>query len=108
MRSTLKRAIGVLSAALDVPVYSEAPKSRPDSFVLVDSVGGTPSMDALHHDHAIQAWSTTFAGAESLMRDACDAMRAAGDATSYADPVSLGTDGAHHVWQATYTIHALW
>jgi len=107
MRSTLEGVVDHLSDALDVPVYAEAPRSRPDAYVLVDPVGGTPSLDALHHDYALQAWATTYADAESLIRECCDAMRGTG-ATPYATPVPLGRDETHFWWQVTFTVHALW
>lgn len=107
MRSTLSEVVTYLRSALDVPVYTEAPANRPEAYVLVDPVGGTPSLDALHRDYALQAWATTYDGAEALIRQCCDAMRSYG-ATPYADMVPLGVDQTHYWWQATYTVHALW
>ena len=107
MRSTLDELLAYLSDALDAPAYATAPRNRPDTYVLVDPVGGTPSLDAQHNDYALQAWATTYAGAESLVRACCDAMRDYG-ATPYANPVPIGYDGRHFWWQATFTVHALW
>lgn len=107
MRSTLEEVVAYLSDSLDVPVSSQAPAERPDAYVIVDPVGGTPSLDALHHDYAIQAWSTSYAGAEALIREVCDVMRDT-SATPYASPVPLGYDGGYCWWQATFTFHALW
>ena len=107
MRSTLEEVVAYLAEALDAPVYAEAPRDRPEAYVLVDPVGGTPSFDALHHDYAFQAWATTYADAEALIREVCDAMRDTGS-TPYASPVPLGKDETHYWWQATYTVHALW
>lgn len=107
MRSTLEGVVAYLTDALDVPVYAEAPRHRPTAYVLVNPVGGSPSLDALHHDYALQAWATTYADAEELIREACDAMHGTG-ATPYAPPVPLGKDETHHWWQATFTVHALW
>lgn len=107
MRSTLEGLSAYLAGALDVPVYTTAPQSRPDSYVLIDPVGGTPSLDALHNDYAIQAWSKSYDDAEEIVRECCDLMAAYG-ATPYANPVPLGFDGTFYWWQATYTVHALW
>lgn len=107
MRSTLEEVVAYLTEALDVPVYAEAPRNRPTAYVLVDPVGGTPSFDALHHDYAMQAWATTYAGAEALAREVCDAMRGT-NATPFASMVPLGKDETHYWWQVTYTVHALW
>lgn len=107
MRSTLEEVVAYLSQSLDVPVSTEAPAERPEAFVLVDPVGGTASLDALHHDYAIQAWATDYADAEALIREVCDVMRYT-SATPYASPVPLGYDGVYRWWQATFTVHALW
>lgn len=107
MRSVLEEVVAHLASALDVGVSTEVPAERPSSFVVVDPVGGRSTLDALHSDYAIQAWATTYADAEELMRDACDAMRGM-NATVLADPVPLGYDGTYRWWQATFTIHALW
>lgn len=107
MRSVLEEVVAHLSSALDVGVSTEVPAERPSSFVVVDPVGGRSTLDALHSDYAIQAWATTYADAEELMRDACDAMRGM-NATVLADPVPLGYDGTYRWWQATFTVHALW
>lgn len=107
MRSVLQEVVAHLAATLDVPVSTEAPARRPDAYVLVDPVGGTSTLDALHQDFAVQAWATTYEAAEALVRECCDAMRAMG-ATLYADPVPLGNDGTHRWWQVTFTVHALW
>lgn len=107
MRSTLSEVATYLLSALDVPVYTQAPGSRPEAYVLVAPAGGTPSLDALHHDYALQAWATTYDGAEALIRQCCDAMRSYGS-TPYADMVPLGMDETHYWWQATFTVHALW
>lgn len=107
MRSTLEGLLAHLSGALGVPVYATAPKGRDAAYVLVDPVGGTLTLDAQHADYALQAWATTYEGAESLVLECCDAMRAYG-ATPYAAPVPLGYDGRHYWWQATFTVHALW
>jgi hypothetical protein len=107
MRSTLEGLLAYLGEALAVPAYHSAPQQRPDAYVLVDPVGGTPSLDAQHNDYALQAWATTYDGAEALVRECCDAMRAYG-ATPYAVPVPLGFDGRHYWWQVTFTVHALW
>lgn len=108
MRSTFEELESYLSGVLTVPVYFAAPgESRPQDYVLIDPVGGTPSLDAQHNDYALQAWSTTYDGAEALIRTCCDAMRAYG-ATPYANPVPLGFDGIYFWWQATFTVHALW
>ena len=107
MRSTLDEVVYHLANRLDVPVYMQAPRRRPDAYVLVDPVGGTPSLDALHNDYALQAWATSYDAAEELIRSVCDAMRDSG-ATPYAAPVPLGHDETHWWWQATFTIHALW
>lgn len=107
MRSVLEEVMAHLAAALDVGVSTEVPAERPSSFVVVDPVGGRSTLDALHSDYAIQAWATTYADAEALIREVCDAMRDL-NATVYADPVPLGYDGSYRWWQATFTIHALW
>lgn len=107
MRSTLEEVVSYLASTLSVPVSSEAPADRPDVYVLVDPVGGTPSLDALHQDYALQAWATDYATAEATIRDVCDAMVAYG-ATCFALPVPLGYDGIYRWWQATFTVHALW
>ena len=107
MRSTLSEVVTHLRSALDVPVYTEAPEHRTEAYVLVNPVGGTPSLDAQHNDYALQAWATTYADAEALIREVCDAMRDTGS-TPYASPVPLGKDETHYWWQATYTVHALW
>lgn len=107
MRSTLSAVVGYLRGSLDVPVYTEAPEHRPEAYVLVDPVGGTPSLDALHRDYAIQAWATSYDAAEALIGQCCEAMRSYGT-TPYADMVPLGVDETHYWWQATYTVHALW
>lgn len=107
MRSTLEGLLAHLAGALGVPVYATAPARRDDAYVLVDPVGGTPSLDAQHNDYAIQAWATTYEAAEALVRECCDAMRDYG-ATPYASPVPLGYDGRHYWWQTTFTVHALW
>ena len=107
MRSVLEEVVAHLAATLDVPVSTEVPIDRPPSFVLVDHVGGRSTRDALHPDVAIQAWAKSAADAESLVRDACDAMLGM-NADVFADPVPLGTDGDWRWWQVTFTIHALW
>ena len=108
MRSTFEGVMAHLAAVLAVPAYSQAPEHRPDAYVLVDPVGGSSTLDALHPQYALQAWSTTYDGAEALVRQCCDAMRSYG-ATPYADPVPLGFDGqGYYWWQATFTVHALW
>lgn len=107
MRSVLEEVVAHLASALGVGVSTEVPAERPSAFVVVDPVGGRSTLDALHSDYAIQAWATTYADAEELMRDACDAMRGM-NATVLADPVPLGYDGTYRWWQATFTIHALW
>lgn len=107
MRSVTQEVVAHLSGALDVPVSTEAPVERPSAFVLVDPVGGSSTRDALHADVAVQAWATSAAAAESLVRDACDAMLGM-NADVFADPVPLGTDGEYRWWQATFTVHALW
>ena len=107
MRSTLQGLIDYLGGALGVPVYHSAPKTRDAAYVLVDPVGGTPSLDAQHNDYALQAWATTYEASEALARACCDAMRDYG-ATPYSVPVPLGFDGRHYWWQVTFTVHALW
>lgn len=107
MRSVLQEVVAHLAETLDVPVSTEVPRERPDAFVVVDPVGGSSDTDALHADYAVQAWSVTYDGAESLVRQCCDAMRAMG-ATVYADPVPLGYEAPHRWWQAAFTVHALW
>lgn len=107
MRSVLEEVVAHLAQSLDVGVSTEVPAGRPSAFVVVDPVGGRSTLDALHSDYAIQAWATTYADAEELMRDACDAMRGM-NATVLADPVPLGYDGTYRWWQAIFTVHALW
>ena len=107
MRSVLEEVVGALSDALSVPVYPYNPQERPDEFVVVDPVGGMSTVDALHPQYAVQAWSTDYLRAESIVRECCDALKGMGG-TPFADPVPLGYDGRHFWWQTTYTIHALW
>lgn len=107
MRSTLEDLLARLRDDMGVPVYANAPRTRPPAYVLVDPVGGTPSLDALHHDYALQAWARSYGDAEALVRECCDAMRSYG-ATPYAVPVPLGFDGTYFWWQSTFTVHALW
>jgi len=107
MRSVLDVVLAHLTKRLDVHVGPVAPKGRPEAYVIVDPVGGRSDTDALHSDYAIQAWSKTYKGAETLCRECCDAMLELG-ATPYADPMPLGYDGIYHWWQATFTVHALW
>lgn len=108
MRSTLEELMAHLARVLSVPAYSQAPQHRPDAYVLVNPVGGTPSLDAQHNDYALQAWATSYNAAEALVRECCCAMRAYG-ATPYATPVPMGFDGhGYYWWQTTFTVHALW
>lgn len=107
MRSVLQDVVAHLSARLGVPVAPVAPMERPDAFVIVDPVGGSSDLDALHPQYAIQSWAKTYTAAEGLCLECCDAMRDAG-ATLYADPVPIGFDGTHHWWQVTFTMHELW
>lgn len=107
MRSVPQEVVAHLAASLAVPVSTEVPPVRTPSFVVVMPVGGQSTLDALHTDVAIQAWAKSDAAAESLVRDACDAMRQT-NATVFADPIPLGADGTYVWWQATFTVHALW
>lgn len=108
MRSTLEEMVAYLNSTLSVRAYAEAPEHRPDAYVIVMPVGGEPSLDALHHDYALQAWATSYGDAEVLVREVCDAMRENRAATMLASPIPLGYDGIYYWWQASFTIHALW
>lgn len=107
MRSTLTEVIAYLGSELGVHVDAKAPRSRPDSYVIVQPVGGRSTLDALHPEYAIQAWAKSDDAAQALVRACCDAMNAYG-ATPSADMVPLGNDGIYRWWQVTYTVHALW
>ena len=108
MRSTLAELVAYLNATLAVHTGAQAPDKRTDKYVIVMPVGGEPSLDAIHHDYALQAWATTYTDAEALVREVCDAMHDNGAATMMASPIPLGYDGTHYWWQASFTIHALW
>ena len=107
MRSTLDELVAYLGSGLDVRVSDDAPRNRPDAYVIVQHVGGRSTTDALHPNFAIQAWAKSDASARALIREACDLMNAYG-ATIFADMVPLGNDGIYCWWQVTYTVHALW
>lgn len=107
MRSIPQEVVAHLAASLAVPVSTSVPPDRPPAFVVVTPVGGKSSLTALHTDVALQAWAGCDADAESLVRDACDAMRHV-NSEPFADPMPLGADGTHVWWQATFTVHALW
>lgn len=103
-----------LAASLDVPVHVAVPASRPESFVVVDPVGGSYTPPFLRPRYAIQAWAPTYAEAEDLIVEACAALAAvppsAGfDAIPSPDhPVPFQTfDGSHFRWQAVYDIAAM-
>lgn len=108
MRSVLEEVVGHLAGALDVPVSTQAPATRPAAFVLVDPVGGSSSLDERHPEFAVQSWASTYADAEELARAVCDAMRANGSMSGYSEPVALGYDGSHHWFQSAFTMDALW
>lgn len=108
MRSTLSDMVTYLNEHLSVHAAVEAPTERTDRYVIVMPVGGEPSFDALNHDYALQAWATTYADAEALIREVCDVMRDNGAVTMLASPIPLGYDGIYYWWQASFTIHALW
>ena len=76
MRSVLEEVVTYLDGQLDVPVSAQAPATRPQSFVIVDPVGGISTLDERHPEFAVQSWSTAYADAEDLARKVCDAMRA--------------------------------
>lgn len=108
MRSVLQEVVSHLSDALAAPVSTSVPASRPAAFVVVDPVGGSSSLDALHPEYAIQAWARSDAEAEELARACCDAMRSYGATPTSADPIRYGSDATHTWWQTTWKAHALW
>ena len=108
MRSVLEEVVAYLGGQLAVPVSTQAPASRPTSFVLVDPVGGYSTLDARHPQFAVQSWATTYEAAEALARDVCDAMRANDAMSGFTEPVPLGYDGSHRWFQSTFTMDALW
>ena len=108
MRSTLTELVAYLNEHLSVHAAVEAPTERTDKYVIVMPVGGEPSLDAQHNDYALQAWATTYTGAEALVREVCDVMRDNGAATMLASPIPLGYDGIYWWWQTSFTVHALW
>ena len=107
MRSTLDEVVAYLADGLDVHVDSTSPRERPDTYVVVAAVGGRSTLDALHPNYAIQAWSKSDDDARATLRDVCDLMRSYG-ATPFSDMVPLGNDGIYCWWQVTFTVHALW
>ena len=108
MRSVLEEVVTYLDGQLSVSVSTQAPATRPQSFVLVDPVGGYSTLDERHPEFAVQSWATTYADAESLARDVCDAMRANDAMSGFTEPVLLGFDGTHRWFQSTFTMDALW
>lgn len=108
MRSVLEEVVTYLAAELDVPVSAQAPAERPDSFVLVDPVGGISSTDERHPEYAVQSWAVTYAAAEELSRAVCDAMLANRSMSGFTEPVPLGCDGSHTWFQSVFTMDALW
>ena len=108
MRSVFEEVVARLSSALDVPVSASAPPSRPDKFVVVDPVGGSSTLDALHPEYAFQAWAKTDAEAEELARAICDEMASLGATPISLDPIRYGRDSTHVWWQSTWAVHAIW
>ena len=108
MRSVLEEVVTYLDANLTQPVSTQAPATRPQSFVLVDPVGGYSTLDERHPEFAVQSWADTYDAAESLSRDVCDAMRANSSMSGYTEPVPLGHDGSHYWFQSVFTMDALW
>ena len=108
MRSVLEEVVTYLDAELSVPVSTEAPVTRPQSFVLVDPVGGYSTLDERHPEFAVQSWATTYNDAERIAREVCDAMRSYDAMSAFTEPVALGFDGTHRWFQSTFTMDALW
>lgn len=108
MRSVLEEVVTYLDGTLDVPVSTQAPATRPQSFVLVDPVGGYSSLDERHPEFAVQSWATTYDAAEQLAREVCDAMLANDSMSGFTEPVPLGYDGTHRWFQSVFTMDALW
>lgn len=108
MRSVLEEVVTYLDGQLDVPVSAQAPATRPQSFVIVDPVGGISTLDERHPEFAVQSWSTAYADAEDLARKVCDAMRANDAMSGFTEPVPLGYDGTHRWFQSVFTMDALW
>ena len=108
MRSVLEEVVTYLGGVLAVPVSTEAPATRPQSFVLVDPVGGYSTLDERHPQFAVQSWAKSYDEAERLSREVCDAMRANDSMSGFTEPVPLGFDGTHRWFQSTFTMDALW
>lgn len=108
MRSILEEVVTYLDGELAVPVSTQAPANRPQSFVLVDPVGGYSTLDERHPEFAVQSWAATYDAAESLAREVCDAMRANDSMSGFTEPVPIGYDGTHRWFQSTFTMDALW
>lgn len=108
MRSVLEEVVTYLDGILDVPVSAQAPATLPQSFVLVDPVGGYSSLDERHPEFAVQSWATSYSAAETLARQVCDAMRANDSMSGFTEPVPLGYDGTHRWFQSVFTMDALW
>lgn len=108
MRSVLEEVVTYLGGALDAPVSTQAPATRPASFVFVSPVGGASTLDERHPEFAVQSWATTYDASELLARDVCDAMRANKAMSGFTEPVPLGYDGTHIWFQSTFTMDALW
>ena len=108
MRSVLEEVVTYLDGELSVPVSTQAPATRPQSFVLVDPVGGNSTLDERHPEFAVQSWARTYSDAESLSREVCDVMRANPAMSGFTEPVALGYDGTHRWFQSVITMDALW
>ena len=108
MRSVLEEVVTYLDGKLDAPVSTQAPATRPQSFVVVDPVGGSSTLDERHPEFAVQSWARTYDAAESLARQVCDAMLANRSMSGFTEPVPLGYDGTHRWFQSTFTMDALW
>lgn len=108
MRSVLEEVVTYLDGRLDVPVSAQVPAERPQSFAVVDPVGGSSSLDERHPEYAVQSWALTYEAAEALAREVCDAMRDNDSMSGFTEPVPLGYDGTHTWFQSTFTMDALW
>ena len=67
--------IAYLKQAVEIPVYADAPKDRPGSFLTVELVGGSRDTVVFNRTRlAIQCWDVSRYTASVLAQTVCDAL----------------------------------
>ena len=87
----IELAVGILADALEVPVSTEHPRERPQTFVLVALVGDYSDEFLLRPRIGITVWGETDRAAHTLAMSCVDALRDASLDHPYLSAAQLET-----------------